>query len=331
MSSDEEVLVVNHGARDEVDTVPLAEAMPLVFPGKASIYQTQDTPPIAFVSALLENTQNFDLVGPPLTTHKIIRTVENQICRDTVRRAMVGENSVTWVNRYADLVELVETCLSACTDYDRNIFSQLRMTLETFQQNNKVTHPLGLTDDELEKNYLVRAPASAGFINLDQANFYQLNQEWFEFRQALETLRSELASMIVQSIKEGRILVVEGGDMGCAVVAPDIATAICHASSNLDYHFMLTQDLPKSIFTSNENMQIIKSKAKRWVERICAHFADENRRPSGADMIDGMIGKLKLSKNAATEVWNSANIPNRGRPGKIPEHERVNFNEFKDI
>ena len=144
----------------------------------------------------------------------------------------------------------------------------------------------------------------------------------------LETLKERIQKTFDQAIIDGRIFVAEDTPKGDRLISPELALDAISNARSRQFHFLLTRDLPVMWFQNKETLDQRKARAKRWLERAYAEIAPVGKRWGGTVICTVMSEKFDLTNNAADDVWQKADIPNRGGVGAIPDNERAEASEI---
>jgi len=98
-----------------------------------------------------------------------------------------------------------------------------------------------------------------------------------------------------------------------------------------DLHFVFTKYLPEDWFPGSAQKEKLETEAREWVERVGASLDANGKRAAKSDYIAVLREKFDLREHGAEQVWKTADIPNRGMFGNIPNSERASIADIERI
>ena len=315
-----------------VHNLPSDQALEQILSGDAQLCVEQSDPPFEVLAKAADFAEDIEKLGPPTTDARAFEKIDSSIFRNGMRQTMVAGQTLFWAPSYKEMKHMVEVSLCACSNFDSNIFEQLRKICSRCIWNSPEKRAdRVLSEEYMAENLLVKAPQSIVITEETNREYFQLEPLWYQFYCELDVLNKSIDETIKHALVEGRILVGEDTPKGDRFISPELASSISPSKRKPQYHFVLTRDMPSEWFSSVETLANRKTKAKRWLERAYVSISEFEKRWSGTDAKIVIREKFDLTPNAANDVWRESDIPNRGEPGNIPENERADISLLREF
>ena len=306
--------------------LPTEEAVRLVLSGEAELSVEQDTPPLAILEKVTELVSQIENLGPSATDAEVFENVSNVVFKNGMRQTYAAGQTLHWSSSFKEAKNLVEITLCSCPVAKCNIIAQLRTLCDHHTRNApEANQSMELSKEQLKKHRLVPHPKNGLILILDQWEYHQLSSDWFGFHEKLKELSAEIRTIFNQAITDGRILVGEDTPKGDRFIPPELARDLIFKRGKSNYKYLLSSNLPKDWFLKNETLAKTKANAKRWLERTYEAIEPSGKRWSQRDICVVLQEKFGLTPNAALDVCNNSDIPNRLKLGNIPTEERADI------
>lgn len=320
------------GAKDsKAIDLPANEAVPLILAGDAELARTQITPPFELLLEAGSRARNLESLGPAVTSKDAFRKIDAQVFRNGLRQTIIEAQTLFWADGCKEALQLVQTCLSGCTNKDANIFEQLRAALARYLSRQGLTNlSHDLNRQQMEENLLVPLlPGTTVVYTINDYYYHRVSKNWYKFYFNFEEVSNLVESVFQGALELGQVIVAQDTPKGDRLISPELVGKLDLDKKDGEYHFLATRDLPAVWFTSDIPLNERKSGGRKWAERVLAHFGAMGLRPAGSDIQAIMQEKHALTQNAVREVWRLVEGPNRGLKGSIKEEQRVSLNEIR--
>ena len=317
---------------NDIVQVDAAEGFALVLAGAAVLDAQQSDPPFAILNEISERAIRLETLGPALVISEAFEAVEGEVLRNGVRQMLAKGHTLNWARDVDEAKQLVECQLSGCTERDSNLFEQFVKVMTKQIWTSPEVHIYEKVTDELRFEHRLVSQPSVGFTILaDYTVMRQLDEEWWHFNVQFEEVTRKLQKTFSQGLFDGRIIVVEETPRAERMVAPKLAEKYVSSNENSSFYYLLSKDLPLSLFEPSVALAVKKAEAKRWLEIACTKLADQGLRPNGDDAQYVLSERFGLSPNAAKTVWSEANIPNRNQLGNIPRSKKASIELLRTL
>ncbi|MGR3290879.1 MAG: hypothetical protein ACU0C9_06740, partial [Paracoccaceae bacterium] len=199
------------------------EAIELVISGDFEMSKAQSNPPMGLLEVAIQRCEVTSNLGPAATSKDVFRKIGEHVFRDGLRQDFVEAQTLHWKTDLKGATELVETCLSNCTNSDANIIDQLKKVLGFhFAQCERVVLSRSLTRAEMEQDFLVPLPHE--FVVLwfaGQYVYYRFSPAWFRFYFKYEDLHSLIQAKVLEACQFGHLLISEETQHGDRLLSPE--------------------------------------------------------------------------------------------------------------
>ena len=288
---------------EDVHHFPCDQTLERILTGDAELCVEQSGPPFEVLAKVAGFATDIEKLGPPITDAKAFEKIDSSVFRNGMRQTMVAGQTLFWASSYKEMKHMAEVSLCACSNFDSNLFEQLRKICSRRIWNSPEKRAdRVLSEAYMAENLLVKAPPSIVITEVTNREYFQLEPPWYRFYCALDVLNKNIDETIKHALVEGRILVGEDTPNGDRFVSPELASSINPRKRKPQYHFVLTRDMPSKWFSSVETLANRKTKAKRWLERAYVSISEFDKRWSGTDAKIVIREKFDLTPNAANDV-----------------------------
>lgn len=297
--------------------------------GTATLVKSPCSPPYQLLELLTQRVGLIQRLGPETNNPDDLHKIVDKIFIGSIRQNFVDGKSLNWRSGIIELRKLVGRYLSQCPCLECDLFFEFRLatfggsTWSRGEFNSVADKTYGL---ELDRS----APVSIDSLSVRAAAVHVPGGSQ-EFTHKALTLQREFEKTIGLALSDGRVLVSQETPAGDRFVAPDAAKNLTQRELANGYHFLPSIELPATVLASNKPLQKIKRDARSWVEKICQNCLEQGRRPSQIDVKFVMQSKFEISENAAKEVIKEANWPEGWSSGRIPDDQKIDIKEIRDI
>lgn len=334
------VSVVHALEQSRLDVDP-ETAFTLVGQGLAVLNDVQSHAPLDLVSLIAPSRFQADRLGPDTTSPKLLQRVSDRVVSAGLKQLYVQGATLWWHSGVSNMINELETRISACTEHPQNILDQFRrvMRLRVAQEAHTYVSTKALPDMVQAERTLVPSRFGVrknpwGYIDVDPRDDHSykvVGREWRQVYEHLVDAQNAITALMRRAVLEGRVMCCEETDRGDRLVPPaqvPIREEDAHPGS---FSYLFSADLPGEWFDDAATLPNRRKQAIAWINRAGAHFTSQGRRPVKADLMAVAETRFGLTKHAVEELWSQCAFAGKGQRGSVPKSQRVSLTEIKAI
>lgn len=306
----------SEGRADEVET---NKAIELLWSGVARLHADQRIPPVAFVSGLINRSQEIAAFGESAASSSNLDKLSSSLTPSGVLQNMVKGKEVPWLSSGVKLISGAKSKLGLVTPDGISHFAAAESVLMRYLKDN-------LQPDTGRIAYLAERHTESRH-NQRQC----VSPEWEAYRAQLQRLREDVFAGIQRGLLEARILCAQTSNGQSSLLHPNQAAQVRFKSARDGLSFCFTKDLPKALFASEQPLHKIRREAAEFMKKKYQHFREKGRYASSKDLKTVAIERFGLSKNGANEAWNTIKSDLRTESGNKKEALKVSIQEIRAL
>lgn len=160
------------------------------------------------VEKLLRRAEDPDVLGSLLGTPEVLEDVEKVILRNGSRQTHAKGQTLHWAQGLEEASLLIGQALSNTKETGNNIIVQLNSLMKTQVFRALEVQQFGvLTEEERERNRLVREPSIGIIVMNDYIPMRRLDETWWHFSETLRSLKKTLSKMLREALGDPRELI----------------------------------------------------------------------------------------------------------------------------
>lgn len=308
------------------------EAIALLLKGDWVLPTKLRKPPTAVLEPVARQFKNISVFGPPFAELNKLSEAASRLFQNGVRQSFVDDHTLNWLESRHDLRSRAVRLLSECSADGTSLYSQAWRCLRTYKEELGVPQVLmrSVTRKKLEEDFLI--PMRSGRCFDRTGRYVQVSEEWYRFRKSLLKLSDQLSKTLRTALTEGRILCCEKDCSGTHLVAPTHAAELIGSKRKDEGHsFCFSRDLPKAWLPDEAVLNYQRGQAAKWMVRVHSQFEGLGRRVTAKQLKEVAQTKFSLTKNAASDAWESVSEKINLRLGRPTENTRVSKQEIIDL
>ena len=320
---------------------PEEEGWQFTIAGRAALAKSQTSPPIDFLSRLVERLDALELVGPRFDDPGQLEVFAENCLKGGQLMPSTGGRALHWIERtrfwlpfdasfdwegvsYRQMVDWMSECLKFTAGRAANHATQAPLSCDEMRKRNLVRHYL---EPVRRLNWIEH-----GHVSSPTYFYAEVSPAWAEYGYLLEDVNTKRQAAYSDCLRQGRVLVVQRENATLRVLPPWDWPKDRHAvPPKGDTWCLFSRDLPVDEKWSGSSRRARIGRAKKFFGEAMRLFGERGKRISEIEAIGLLQDTFGLSKDDAANVRLSVLPPNARKRGRRKVEEVLSNSEISEL
>jgi hypothetical protein len=301
-------------------------ALACLLSADAELSQEQSKPPFLVLSHVEASVAEGRIFGPAVVSVDKLQKVADLLFSNGMRQHFVEGREINWFQDARSLRRAaIQRWNKACFG-SRSLIEQVQAVRVRAAANVRRTDrdPRDLWQIDRNSSHWVNVVRSVS------TKKDRLDPEWTDYKTRVRALATRIDALLLEGLREGRILCSEDLQHGSRFLPPSIASL---RSRNVAGSFCFSSDLPEKWFAGPDAEKEKLRLASEWMHRVIDELTKQGKIATARQVIAAAVDKFEVSKDGAKIEWSSVRKKrefSRGS-GNFPNESKVKDSVVFDI
>lgn len=273
-------------------------ALACILSGDAVLSEEQIEPPFLILGHVEAGVADGRIFGPAVDSVEKLQMISERLFQNGMRLNFADGREILWFQDVQSLTKAaIQQYNKACFG-SRSLMEQVKAVrvraVANTRQQDRDHRDLWQTDRN--------SPSWINVVRFIPTDGESSDSEWADYKTRVGALTARIDALILDGLREGRILCSEDLQHGSRFQPPSIASL---RSRKAVHSFCFSSGLPEKWLALADAAQEELRRASEWMHRVVDELDKQGKIATIPQVVDAAVAKFKISKAGAENEWAS--------------------------